>query len=252
MRKLIKERTKDTALEPYLRWILKRSRGIKIPFDNVKNEIYDRQAGEVISLILEEESTAIDVGCNKGDFLELFTQHAPKGHYYAFEPIPSMASSLKDRYPLVRVFNYALSDRSETSSFYIIRDAPALSGLNERAFLAPEKVREKIQVRTEPLDRLISADLKIRLIKIDVEGAEGLVIKGGLETIKRNRPYIIFEHGDLSSQAFGISSQDIYDMLVGECGLEISLLSNWLHQKPPLSQREFASGGDWYFIAYAN
>ena len=31
-------------------------------------------------------------------------------------------------------------------------------------------------------------------IKIDVEGAEGLVIRGGVETIKKYKPVVVFEH----------------------------------------------------------
>ena len=61
---------------------------------------------------------------------------------------------------------------------------------------------------------MIPHDMKIDLIKIDVEGAEGAVIEGAIETIKRNQPYIILEHGGKSSSAFGYSSSEIYDLLL--------------------------------------
>ena len=88
-------------------------------------------------------------------------------------------------------------------------------------------------------------------MKIDVEGAEGLVISGALETIKRDKPYIVLEHGEDSSLLFGMSSEDIYDMLVTQCGLGLSLLPNWLSKKRPLTKREFLSQrGCWYFLAH--
>lgn len=250
MRDFIKTTIKNTAFEPYLRWLVKRTRGIKMPFDLIKNEIYDRQASELIERVLENSSCTVDAGCHKGQFLKLFVEHAPHGHHYAFEPIPQLAKTLQAKFPSVNVYNYALCEKSGEATFYVIPDAPALSGLNDRSFLAEGKSREAITVKTERLDALIPTDVKIDLIKIDVEGAEGLVISGGLDTIKRNQPYIILEHGRLSSKAFGIPSGDLYDMLVGDCGLQLSLLKHWINGGPSLSKRDFTESDDWYFLAH--
>lgn len=250
MRELIKKHLRDTRIEPYARWLIKRSRGIPMRFDLVKNEIYDRQASEVIERVLAPDSNCIDVGCHQGQFLREFLRHAPAGRHFAFEPIPYLAERLQKSFPGVEVFPCALSDSSSQASFYVIPDAPALSGLNARGFVAPDKVRQEITVQVQRLDDLIPADLKIDLVKIDVEGAEGPVIQGALETIRRSRPYLILEHGDTSSRAFGYSSGQIYDLLTGPCGLEVSLLSAWLRDGAPLSRQEFMAAADWYFLAH--
>ena len=39
---------KDTPFERYVWWGWKRCRGIRIPLDNVRNEIYDQQAFEIM------------------------------------------------------------------------------------------------------------------------------------------------------------------------------------------------------------
>ena len=250
MKNLIKKSIKDRKIEPYIRWLVKRSRGIKMPFVLVRNEIYDRQGYEVIGRILKENSNAIDIGCHKGQFLEEFLRHAPLGRHFAFEPIPDLAKLLEKNFPSVQVYNFALSNKSEVAKFYIVPDAPALSGLNSRHFIAPGKLRQEIDISTKPLDAIIPEELQINLIKIDVEGAEGLVIEGAINTIKRNRPFIILEHGRSSSKAFNFSSSDIYDLLVEQCGLKISLLKDWLHQGLPLSKQEFTVSDDWYFLAH--
>jgi FkbM family methyltransferase len=250
MRELVKQHLKDSSVEPYARWLIKRTRGIKMPFDLVKNEIYDRQAAEVIGCVLKEDSNCIDVGCHQGQFLREFLKHAPNGHHFAFEPIPYLAEQLLAAFPNVEVFPYALSDSAGETSFYVIPDSPTLSGLKTREFLSPDKPRQEIQVRVERLDNLVPPNLKIDLIKIDVEGAEGPVILGALETIKRNRPYIILEHGGESSNAFGYTSGQIYDLLVEQCGLNISLLPHWLHGGKVLTRKEFAEGGEWYYLAH--
>ena len=69
MKSTIKAMIKDSRVEPYARWLVKRSRGLRMPFDLVKDEIYDRQAFEVMHRILSEESCCVDIGCHKGQFL---------------------------------------------------------------------------------------------------------------------------------------------------------------------------------------
>jgi FkbM family methyltransferase len=250
VRDVIKAIIKDTRAEPVARWLVKRSRGISMPFALVKNEIYDRQASEVMKQVLAPDSNCVDIGCHKGQFLEEFLKYAPNGHHFAFEPIPHLAKALRDTFASVQVFELALSDKAGEASFFIVPNAPALSGLHKREFIRPEEPRRELKVRTERLDSVIPPQIKIDLLKVDVEGAEGLVISGGLDTIRRNRPYIILEHGSGSSSAFGTKSEDIYDALVRQCGLSVSLLSDWLSRKRPLTKHEFIGHSEWYFLAH--
>ena len=251
MKSIIKTMIKDRKVEPYARWLVKRSRGLKMPFDLVKDEIYDRQAFEVMHRVLSAESCCVDIGCHQGQFLTEYIRCAPKGTHFAFEPIPYLYEQLCKEFDAERIYNYALSNTSGETSFYILPDKPALSGLNRRDSIWQDLPRERITVRTERLDEVIPRDIKVDLIKIDVEGAEGLVISGALETIKRCKPYIVLEHGESSSGLVGVSSEEIYDMLVTQCGLRVSLLSDWLSHKKPLTKSDFLSQrGCWYFLAH--
>jgi hypothetical protein len=122
--------------------------------------------------------------------------------------------------------------------------------LHRRDFIAHTGERQEIKVRTETLDALIPARASVDFIKIDVEGAEGLVITGGLDTIARTRPFIVFEHGKKSSLDFGVTPEDLYDALVNRCGLQISLLADWLFASPPLTKIGFVHSREWYFLAH--
>ena len=245
----LKARVKDTRAEPVLRWLVKRSRGIAMPFDLVKNEIYDRQAAEVMSRVLGRRSNGVDVGCHRGQFLRDFLRLAPEGEHWAFEPIPALAQELKRDFPAVRVVEAALSDASGEASFFIVPDAPARSGLHRRDFLGTASARREIKVRTEALDTLIPVATSIALVKIDVEGAEGLVMRGARRTLERCRPFVIFEHGRLSSLDFGVRPEEIYALLE-QAGLHISLLSDWLAARAPLTRQAFLQAREWYFLAH--
>ena len=251
MKSMIKSMIKDSSVEPYARWLVKRSRGIRMPFELVKDEIYDRQAFEVMDRVLKPESCCVDIGCHKGQFLTEYMRLAPHGTHYAFEPIPYLFEQLCRDFDAAKIFNYALSDKAGETSFYILPDKPALSGLNRRDMISEELTRQEITIQTERLDNVIPSDVKIDFIKIDVEGAEGCVISGAREMIKRDKPFIVLEHGEDSSLLFGMSSENIYDMLVTDCGLRLSLLPDWLSGKQPLTKHGFLSQrGCWYFLAH--
>ena len=80
---------------------------------------------------------------------------APKGTHFAFEPISDLYEKPCVNFKAARIYNYALSDESGETSFYILSDKPALSGLNKREAIQKELPREKITVRTERLDAVI-------------------------------------------------------------------------------------------------
>ncbi len=58
-------------------------------------------------------------------------------------------------------------------------------------------------------------------MKVDVEGAEQQVFQGALETLKRTRPLIVFEHTLAGSSAYDTGPRDLYALLVDEVDLRI-------------------------------
>src|SRR5678816_318941 len=80
--------------------------------DLTKNLKYDRLTKEVIAQALKKNSNAIDVGCHKGEILDLILKYAPEGKHFAFEPIPDFYNALKIKYATrSEVFPFALSDK---------------------------------------------------------------------------------------------------------------------------------------------
>jgi FkbM family methyltransferase len=145
---------------------------------------------------------------------------APRGKHYAFEPIPYLAANLRRLCPTVSVHACALSDTEEVATFAHVVNVPGWSGLRRGDY--PDQVEvEQITVDVRRLDDVIPADTAVRFIKIDVEGAELQVLRGGVNTIRRCRPHIVFEFGEGHARPYGTTPEMIWDYLTSQCGLGV-------------------------------
>ena len=218
------------------------------------NFYYDKQARKIMSRVLRKESNCLDVGANEGIFLREMLRYAPQGDHIAIEPIPELAERIAEKYPQVEVHECALSDVSGTSTFQLVTNNPGYSGLRRRHYDFGEPVIREITVRTRTLDELYPEDRPLHFVKIDVEGAEYLVVRGGRRTLERNRPYIVFEHGRGAADYYEVLPEQIYDLLVDDIGLEISVMEDWLNDDASLEREDFVDQFDnltnYYFLAH--
>lgn len=204
--------------------------------------------------VISSTSNCIDVGCHKGEMLDLMLKYAPNGQHLGFEPIPSFFKNLEEKYSgIAKIYSCALSDQAGETTFQYVKNAPAYSGIKKRHYDIENPEIERINVSMETLDNLIDIDFKVDLIKIDVEGAELGVLKGAISIIKRDKPVIIFEFGLGASDYYGTTPEDIYDLLVKECGLGVFKLEDWIKRRSPLSLQQlddaYNKEGEYYFIA---
>lgn len=228
---------------------------LKLPWYFIRNLQYNRQTSRVMKRILKPGSNCIDIGCHKGKILDKILVLAPSGTHWAFEPLPGLFEGLLEKYKgrNVTLSPRALSDGEGDVLFHHVINSPGYSGFRKRTYHIPSPRIEEIKVRRIKLDIVIPANCKIDFIKIDVEGAELEVLRGADLTIKRNKPFIIFEHGKGAAPFYGTSPEAIYDLL-SLYELKIATLKNWIKGRSPLSRhafsRQFYKEMNYYFIAY--
>jgi len=218
------------------------------------NRMYDECTIRIMASVLNKDSNCVDVGCHTGNILRKMIEFAPRGIHHAFEPIPELAAQLRQEFPGVKVFEVALSSTSGKAPFRHVVSRPAYSGLREREYPGRDEEIEMIDVKTEKLDVILSGQLKVDFMKVDVEGAELQVFHGAIQTITTDKPFIVFEHGLGAAEYYGTRPEAVYDLLVEQCGLAISLLPRWLQQGPALDREgfigEFDARSNFYFLAH--
>jgi FkbM family methyltransferase len=223
-----------------------------------RNQKYDAYTRKIISRSLKPGSNCVDIGCHKGEILDLMISGAGTGKKIGFEPIPELYRHLTEKYsgdPDVTVFPVALYDETGTTTFQHVLSAPAYSGIKKRKYDGKNVQIEQITVETGLLDNFIPAGMNIDLIKIDVEGAEFNVMKGGVETLKRCKPVVIFEFGLGAADFYHSLPGELHTFLAKECGMNISTLRGFLDHAPALTEalfsRLYEEGREYYFVAHA-
>lgn len=227
---------------------------ILLHLDVTKNLKYDRLTKKIFKKDLKKNHNCIDVGCHKGEILNLMIKYSPEGKHYAFEPIPYLYKELKSKYNnRAEIYPFALSDKDGESTFQLVKNAPAYSGIKKRRYDITDPDIEEIIVELRTLDHIISSKEKIHLIKIDVEGGEFGVLKGAKNLLKTNLPIVIFECGKGSSDYYNTTPTDLYNFFMVEIELSIYTLDAYLKHKEPLRENEFIdyfnSNEEYYFIA---
>ena len=222
--------------------------------DLTKNLQYDRLTKVIMKKELGISHNCIDVGCHKGEILDMMLKYSPKGKHYAFEPIPYLFEYLGNKYKnKALIYPYALAENSGYSSFQLVKNAPAYSGIKRRRYDIANPEIEEIKVELEALDAVVPANEKIHFVKIDVEGGEFGVIKGAKRLLSDSKPTILFECGKGASDYYQTNPLDLYDFITNEIGLKIFTLQSYLKNDAPLSrtefERHFNENTEYYFVA---
>jgi len=223
--------------------------------DLTKNLKYDRLTRLIMKKVVSCDANCMDVGCHKGEILDIILSLSKNGQHFGFEPIPILYKQLKQKYEHNAViYPYALSDINGKSSFNWVKNASAYSGIKKRKYEVKNPEIEEIEIEVRTADEIIPEGTKIDFIKIDVEGGEFGVLKGAERILRESRPYVIFECGLGGSDYYDTKPADLYQFITNKTGLTLSTLSSFIHKKKPLTQEEFElnfnSNKEYYFIAY--
>jgi FkbM family methyltransferase len=141
---------------------------------------YERQETSVIKRLVHPGDTCIDVGGNIGYYsLNLAALSGPAGRVYVFEPIERNAlviklASILNRFRNIEVLPYAVTDSEQEVSLGIPEDDTGY------AYVVPSETCDSVKVKSLTLDSFVEQRNldRVTFIKVDVEGAEALVLKG--------------------------------------------------------------------------
>ncbi|MFK8011407.1 MAG: FkbM family methyltransferase [Marinicellaceae bacterium] len=214
--------------------VIKRIDGINYELDleeAIDNAMYykgsrEPDTSQALKALCKSGHTVIDIGANVGSHsLPIASFVGVEGQVYAFEPVPWAVNKFKRNLELNNINNItletiALSDINEQEvemSFRASFKLGSKSGVGEDGKIDGGwwDECEHVKIRMETLDNYVSNHQidRIDLIKLDVDGFEGKVIRGALGTLSRFKPILIMEVAPTWTKMRGDNMMDILSKL---------------------------------------
>jgi FkbM family methyltransferase len=167
--------------------------------------------------ILVAGDCMLDIGANVGYFTATaaFLCGRETGDVFAFEALPGTFSKLewvtKGVYKNIHLTNAAVCDKEGTLDFY-----PGPLGHSGVASLRPQHNAgplNVVRVKSLTIDSLMGEIPTVKLAKIDVEGAEYSTLRGMVNLLKRDNPFLIIEVTDKWLKEMGSSAAQLIGFL---------------------------------------
>lgn len=165
--------------------------------------VWQRDVSVFIDSVLSAGDVFVDLGANIGYFSVIAAAAVgPSGRVHAFEPEPTNLKLLRANQALNGLGNLvchqvAIGEKSGRATLYRSR-----GNLGAHSLLKEDGLADPLEVRLATLDEALAEESgAIRLIKIDLQGADLLALRGmaGLLARQAVKPMIIFEY---ASQSF--------------------------------------------------
>lgn len=185
-----------------------------------------------------------DVGANVGSYANILLQQKPKTIVHCFEPGLEAYDELKSKFEEkknVVCNNIALSDTEGEKTFYNNNESTTYSSFYKMK--GSKQSVEVCTVKSTTLDNYCKQNLidKIDLIKIDTEGHELAIIKGGRNLFEKGAVEIVqFEYGH-AAQSARVFFYDLIEFFssygyivykLKPSGWELVLYSPWMEGCP--------------------
>jgi FkbM family methyltransferase len=149
-----------------------------------------------------EGDLVVDCGANMGDLELYLRENAPKVRYIGFEPNPHDFVCLERNVGSSRSRNVGLWNQEGSIPFYV-NDRHASS-----SFIQPPEFTQVIDIPASTLSNQFPNE-RIRLLKLEAEGAEPEVLYGAISIFNR----IDYISADVGPER-GIHEQETRDMVV--------------------------------------
>lgn len=182
---------------------------------------YEPQLVQAFRHHLDPQRDVLDIGANVGFFTVLAARLAVSGRVLAAEPSRTAAGRLRHNLALnavsekVILFEGLLSDRAGERTLNVIPGREEYSSIGPLVHpsVAGEAFVQEIAPATT-VDSLVEQHrLKPGLLKLDVEGAEALVLAGATRTLREHRPVILSELSNALLRNMGTSGTQVVAQL---------------------------------------
>ena len=164
----------------------------------------------------DKKVNILDIGAQSGLY-SLYAKYLPMSSFYSFEPFKPTFELLNENISLnnitnIKTFNIGLSNKKEQTTLNTCLSHNGLHTIGE----TPKRFNDicKIEIEVDTIDNLFyEKDICVDFIKIDTEGYEFFILKGGEKTVKRYKPFIQLEWNETNMLQCNVKLQEFSNYL---------------------------------------
>lgn len=182
--------------------------------------IYQEDVILAIQALAKKGDVVFDVGGHHGLMAIVAGRVVgPEGNVISIEPNPWSRAELENNLKLNQALNVlvvplAFSDKAGEVSFFAQQGTASWNSSLFNRFIGEGYTVKELKIPADTMDAYVNRSGYVpKVIKIDVEGAEFLVLKGAQETIRSHRPILIMEFNPDAARAAGTTIGAIVQLL---------------------------------------
>lgn len=170
---------------------------------------------DLVKLSGDKKINIVDIGAQSGLYT-LFAKWLPNAKFYSFEPFKLTFDILLENLKLneinnVNAYNFALSDKTGFAQLNVCKSHNGLHTLGDNLRFSDS---EKVEVKIDTLDNIFyDHDIQVDYIKIDTEGHEYFILKGGMKTILKYKPVIQLEWNSTNMAQCKVNEKDLNELI---------------------------------------
>jgi FkbM family methyltransferase len=184
--------------------------------------IYEIVTLRLVRRLLRPGDAFVDAGANLGLVTLLASRCVGEaGVVYAFEPWPPTLSRLEENLALNPTGNVQLIRKGcwhEATKVDLHEFADGHIGETSMGQLAHKQVGRTLQIQTTRIDDEVPVDRRVRMIKLDIEGAEWGALRGAERVLfappPQDRPHIVIELNPKVCKGFDHHPSQVVDWLL--------------------------------------
>jgi FkbM family methyltransferase len=208
--------------------------------------VHEKYETELFKKMVQDGMVVVDIGANIGYYTLIAAKLVgSKGIVYAFEPEPSTYDLLckniqANGYTNIIPIEKAVSKTSGKTKLYVNATMTNFSSFGKDNVLIRSRNLDCLEVETTTLDDFFGrtvGDDRVDFMKIDVEGAEELVVDGAERVLRNNRLKILMEFAPRQLRNVGTDPLGLLYKLQN-CGFAIKLLNERKQVLEPIKDAE--------------
>jgi len=175
---------------------------------------------------LDTSAVFIDVGANQGEFTIAAADIVRHGKIIAFEPVQEyrerlVANIRLNGYSNIQIVPVALGEANGSMPIFDAEgdfcDGTKHEGLTT-LFASETRSWRRETVAVKTLDSILDQlnVSRVDVIKLDIEGAEWMALRGAVNALAKYRPVLILEIGKETCRAAGYEAEDFVAWLIGQ------------------------------------